>query len=229
MSAFAMAAADSPTELGAAVRRFVRHASPRTLIAALAVLVAARVAVGDWSAADLAVVAVIALLWPVQEWLIHVFILHFEPIEAFGRTFDFEVPRSHRTHHRDPWNLEILFIPLQGYFLGVPPLLLLAFGLLPTTALALTAVAFYLALTLNYEWWHFIVHTRVKPRGALHRRLWRNHRLHHCKNEHYWFGVTMLAGDRLLGTAPEQGAVETSPTCRTLGADDTLVGETANP
>ena len=32
--------------------------------------------------------------------------------------------------------------------------------------------------------------------------LWRNHRLHHCKNEHYWFGVTMLSGDRLLGTAP---------------------------
>ena len=30
-------------------------------------------------------------------------------------------------------------------------------------------------------------------------------------------GVTMLSGDRLLGTAPARDAVPTSPTARTLG------------
>jgi hypothetical protein len=29
-------------------------------------------------------------------------------------------------------------------------------------------------------------------------------------------GVTMHAGDRLMGTLPEVGDVETSPTCRNL-------------
>ena len=47
----------------------------------------------------------------------------------------------------------------------------------------------------------------------------RNHRLHHFKNEHYWFGVTMLGADRLLRTAPQAEDVERSPTARTLGVE----------
>jgi hypothetical protein len=227
MSTTPMFSSDSPTDLNQALRCFVRYNSPRVLIVSFFVTLAARLFFGDWSIGDAVVVVVILGLWPLEEWLIHVFILHSEPIVLFGRKFDFEVPRSHRIHHRDPWNLEILFIPLQGYFLGLPPLLLISFGVLPTYALALTAIAFYLAMTLQYEWWHFLVHTRVKPHYAYHRRLWRNHRLHHCKNERYWYGVSMLMGDRLLSTAPEPGRVETSPTCRTLGLDDTLARQTA--
>jgi len=217
MSLTANESPDSPDTLAAALRRFVTHASPRFLLTALAITLAARIATGAWSAADAIAVGLILALWPLQEWLIHVFMLHFEPITLFGRTLDFEVPRSHRVHHRRPWDLDILFIPLQGYFIGIPPLVLLAFGLLPTSGLALTAVGFYLLLTLRYEWTHFLVHTRYRPRSRHYRRLWRNHRLHHCKNEHYWYGVSMLSADTLLGTAPELTAVETSPTCRSLG------------
>jgi sterol desaturase/sphingolipid hydroxylase (fatty acid hydroxylase superfamily) len=51
--------------------------------------------------------------------------------------------------------------------------------------------------------------------------VWRNHRLHHYKNEHYWFGVaTPGTADRLLGTFPEQSEVETSPTVRALHATE---------
>ena len=85
--------------------------------------------------------------------------------------------------------------------------------------LAATAVAFYLIMTLRYEWTHFLVHTRYRPRSAYYRRLWRNHRLHHCKNENYWYGVTMLGGDRLLRTAPAVDSVTTSATCRSLGIE----------
>ena len=222
MSSTPMFAPDSPTNLEEAVRCFVRHNSPRFLITALAVTLSIRIFVGGWSMWDAVVVAAILGFWPIEEWLTHVFILHLEPIKLFGHTFDFEVPRSHRIHHRDPWNIEILFIPLQGYFMGLPPLLLIAFGVLPTSALALTAVTFYVAMTLQYEWWHFMVHTRVRPHYAYHRRLWRNHRLHHCKSERYWYGVSMLLGDKLLGIAPSPEQVETSPTCRTLGVEDTL-------
>lgn len=217
-----MFAPDSPTTLAEATRCFFRHPSPRFLAVTLGVALTARLLSGGWSIWDGAVVAAIVAFWPIQEWLIHVFLLHFEPKEVLGRTLDFEVPRSHRIHHRDPWNIEILFIPLQGYLIGLPPLLLLAFGLMPTVELAWTVVVVFLALTLRYEWWHFLVHTRVRPRSAQHRRLWRNHRLHHCKSERYWYGVSMLMGDRLLGTSPSPADVETSPTCRTLGIDDTL-------
>lgn len=207
---------DSPRTLAEAARVFVRHGSPRFLLVATTMTVAARVALGGWTVWDAALCATIFALWPVQEWLIHVFILHFEPLHVFGRTIDFTIPIEHRAHHRDPWNLEILFIPVHGFYVSVPLLLAIFVGLMPGIELALTGLAFYLLLSLRYEWVHFLVHTRYRPKSAYFRRLWRNHRLHHCKNERYWFGVTMLGGDRLLGTSPEPSSVALSHTCRTL-------------
>ena len=90
-------------------------------------------------------------------------------------------------------------------------------GVTPDARLALTGIAGHLALSLHYEWVHFLVHTRVQPRTAYYQRLWKNHRRHHFKNEHYWFGVTMLGGDRLLRTSPDLATVATSNTARTLG------------
>ena len=160
--------------------------------------------------------AAIVLVWPVQEWLIHVCILHWKPFTVWGRTIDFRIPRKHRAHHRDPWNYEILFIPLHSFLYIFALDLLLWLSIAPTTALAMTGVTFSLALTLHYEWVHFLIHTRVQPQRRYYQRLWRNHRLHHFKNENYWYGVTRLEGDRLLGTAPLPQAVVLSPTARTL-------------
>ena len=61
------------------------------------------------------------------------------------------------------------------------------------------------------------MHTRVQPRSAYYQRLRTSHRRHHFKNEHYWFGVTMLAADHLLRTAPPLASVPTSATARDLG------------
>ncbi len=210
---------DSPRTLAEAWHVFVRHGSPRFLLALAGLTVAARFFVGGWSGADLVLLAVIHAAWPVQEWLIHVFILHYEPIRVGGRTVDFAVPISHRAHHRDPWNIDILFIPVEGFYLSLPLLAAIFFGLMPTPALALTGLAFYILMSLRYEWVHFLVHTRYRPRSEYFRRLWKNHRLHHCKNERYWFGVTMLGGDRLLGTSPDPATTPPSATCRTLGIE----------
>ena len=53
--------------------------------------------------------------------------------------------------------------------------------------------------------------------SRLYRGILRGHRMHHDKNEHYWFGITSHLGDRVLRTYHDRQAVETSPTCRTLG------------
>ena len=55
----------------------------------------------------------------------------------------------------------------------------------------------------------------------IHGVLGGGHRLHHYKNEHYWFGVTSTVGDHLLRTAPDQTEVPKSSTARTLGVDVT--------
>ena len=208
----------APETLGAGVRVFYGHWSPRILSALALGFVALRLAWGRGSAWDAAVALAVVALWPLQEWLIHVCILHFKPVAVLGRVFDPRTPRTHRAHHREPWRIDLVFIPTH-VFLYVPialgALWLLAGPLGPRT---LTGVAVYFLLSLHYEWVHFLVHTRVRPRSAFYRRLWRNHRQHHFKNEHYWFGVTMLGGDRLLRSAPDPSAVPTSPTCRSLEA-----------
>jgi len=211
-----MDAAALPTSLGAAARVFAAHWSPRLLAALALGLAAARLALGGFGWADAAAAALLLALWPLQEWAIHVFVLHFRPRSWRGHRIDFAVPRLHRAHHRDPWRLELVFIPLRVY-LVVP--LLLAGGLAlarPVAPAAVTAAAGYFALALHYEWVHFLIHTRVRPRTRWYRRLWRNHRLHHFRSERHWFGVTMLGGDRLLGTAPDADRVPPSPTARAL-------------
>lgn len=209
----------SPRTVAEAWPIFIRHGSPRILIAVLALTLAARLWVDQWSLWDLVPPAAALALWPIQEWLIHVFILHFKPFQLLGHTIDFPVPRSHRRHHRDPWNYEILFIPLHSFLYSIPLTFWLWFAVTPTTALALTGAAAFFGLSLHYEWVHFLIHTRVQPRSRYYQRLWRNHRLHHFKNERYWYGVTRLEGDWLLRTAPNPDDVEVSPTARTLLAD----------
>ncbi len=208
---------DSPRTWRAALPVFYRHASPWILSGAAALALAGRTALGGFSAWDLAPVAALVVLWPLQEWLIHVYILHFRPRVIAGRSLDFDVPRKHRAHHRDPWNLDILFIPLGSYAFSLPLLALLWWAVTPGPRLALMGLAAHLLGALHYEWVHFLVHTRVQPRTRLYRRLWRNHRLHHFKNEHYWYGVTRTGADHWLGTDPDPEVVPRSDTARTLG------------
>jgi hypothetical protein len=205
-----------PATIRDALPVFLRHGSPRVILAALAAALVARIAVGGFGWMDLLPILATALFWPVQEWLIHVFILHAKPREIGGHSLDFAVPRSHRAHHREPWRLELIFIPFRSFGYSLPILVGLWFLLTQSAQLALTGLSFYLLLTLHYEWIHFLVHTKVWPRTKLYQRLWQNHRLHHFKNEHYWYGVTMLSGDRLLRTAPRPADVPVSPTVRTL-------------
>ena len=205
-----------PDRLGPALSVFFGHASPQVLTALVAASVAARVWLGGWSLWDLAIPLALVAFWPLQEWLIHVFILHYQPVTLFGREIDFKVPRLHRAHHRDPWQLDLIFIPIHVFAfvpLALGAVVLLGAAQLP---LVLTGVAAYFTLSLHYEWVHFFIHTRYRPRVGYYQRLARNHLLHHFRNEHYWYGVTMLRADGWLHTAPDPNAVPKSPTCMTL-------------
>jgi len=208
-----------PRTFREALPAFLTHGSPRVLLAALLGAVAARAALGGFTTWDLAPPVVILALWPLQEWLLHVFVLHAKPRRILGRELDGLVARKHRAHHREPWRADLVLIPFHSFVYSLPILVGLCFLLTPTTRLALTALSFYLVLAVHYEWIHFLVHSRVRPLGPHYRRVWRNHRLHHFKNEHHWFGVTMRGGDVLLGTDPDPDDVPASPTARTLGVE----------
>jgi sterol desaturase/sphingolipid hydroxylase (fatty acid hydroxylase superfamily) len=85
--------------------------------------------------------------------------------------------------------------------------------------MGLTYLVFIAMLGLSYEWSHYLIHSDYKPKTRVYRAIWRNHRQHHFKNEHYWFTVTSSGtADRVLGTYPDQATVATSPTAKNLHA-----------
>lgn len=207
----------APPGLRASLREFTAFRSARWLAAMLAAAVAVRVALGGWTRRDAVVAVAFVAAQPFTEWLIHVFILHFKPRTILGRRVDPAVARSHRRHHQAPKDPRFIFIAMpaiKAFAVLDVALLVLAWRVRPSIA---TAVAVATALTLAYEWTHWLIHSDYQPRSRLYRGLWRAHRLHHFRNENYWFGVTAHLGDRVLRTYPAKDAVPLSPTATTLG------------
>lgn len=203
-------------------RRFFAYPTPWMLLVSLVSAWTARLVLGTFSWWDLVIPAIILAIWPFQEWVIHVFLLHWKPRTLLGIRLDPLVARKHREHHMDPWREDCIFVPTPVLVFGIPLIIGFWWLITPSLPLMLTGLAFHLTVAFFYEWTHFIIHTPYRPQSRLYKHLWRNHRLHHCKNEHYWYGVTMTLGDRVLRTAPDFKKVETSPTCRTLGQEDDL-------
>lgn len=201
-----------PTTFGETVRDLYSHASPMILTVLAVGFVSARVVLGNWSAADLVAPIVLLLIWPILEWLIHVYILHLRPQTIFGKTIDLSVSRSHREHHSKPTDLTDITINLEVYPVVVPLLAGLVFWLFPSVELAVGALAMFFTLALHYEWNHFIGHVNWSPPLEYYRRRQRMHRLHHFRNEQLWWGVSTGIGDLMMGTAPDAKSVERSPT-----------------
>ncbi|MFI7672508.1 sterol desaturase family protein [Actinophytocola sp. NPDC049390] len=205
--------------LGDAARAFWRHPSPWLIGVLLTAAVTARVLVGDWRLSDAWTPLVMLAVFPFFEWAVHVCVLHWRPRHVGRVTVDPLLSRKHRAHHADPRDIPLVFIPWQVHLWLVP--LAVAIGLLafPRPALGLTFLSVVGLLGLGYEWTHYLIHSDYRPRSRVYRAIWRNHRLHHYKNEHYWFTVTSSGtADRVLGTYPDPATVATSPTVRDLHA-----------
>ena len=204
--------------LTAHARVFASHAPSRLILLSLGGALAYRLSLGDWQARDLIGPAIILVLEPFTEWVIHIVLLHWKPRRIFGRTVDPIVARIHRAHHAAPRDAKLALLPTQvvAIMLPVAAALTIAFG--EGRPSAYTTLAFAYFMLLMYEWTHFLIHSKYRPRHAYFRTLWRHHRNHHYRNERYWFGVTFDVADRVLRTAPERDEVPVSPTARDLAA-----------
>ena len=157
---------------------------------------------GSWS-----IPAALVALFPVIEWCIHVAILHWKP-RSLGPVTDRlaagpRPPRPPRRPARPAAGLH----PVEGAGLAAAGVRRdrLARDADPAAALSLLVSVY--AIMFGYEWTHYLVHSDYRPRSRWYRSVWRNHRLHHYKNEHYWFTVTSAGtADRLFGTYPADPA-----------------------
>ena len=203
--------------LGTSFAVFRSYRSPQIIAAALAITGVTRLALGDWRWGDLLIMAIIVALLPFIEWFTHVVLLHWKPRTILGRTVDPIAARDHRKHHLDPRNVKLIFVPLPvlipNLIVGAVLFLLLA----PTVRQAFSGMLMSFSLLMLYEWTHFLIHSRYRPKSRPYRYVARAHRLHHYRNERYWFGVTVHLADHLFRTFPEKNAVPLSPTARSLG------------
>ena len=214
------------TTLSGARRGFFAKTSPWLILAATVIAAALRIWIGDVGWRDAVAVAAMLVIYPFGEWAIHVYVLHMKPFELRGRRVDPAAARGHREHHGAPNDLGLinlepsevaqLMLITDPLVVGVGALAVgLVFAAVPIGVVLTALLAAYVLVGI-YEWTHFLIHTAYVPKSRYYRSIWRNHRLHHFKNEHFWHGITSTIGDRVLGTLPEQREVERSPTARDL-------------
>ena len=205
--------------LADAAREFWKHPSPWMIGATLLVALTLRIIVGDWQYTDAIVPVAILAVFPFFEWIVHVFVLHWRPRRVGPVTIDSLLARKHREHHVDPREVPLIFIPWPALLWVLPVAVAIAVLAFPRTGLGLTYLVFVSVIGLVYEWCHYLIHSDYKPKTAAYRAIWKNHRQHHFKNEHYWFTVTSSGtADRVLGTYPDAATVATSPTAKNLHA-----------
>ncbi|HET8665412.1 MAG TPA: sterol desaturase family protein [Nocardioides sp.] len=203
--------------MGQVWREFWRHPSPWMISAFLVGSVVARVLVGAGSWWEVLIPAGLVAAFPAIEWVIHVGILHWRPRRLGPVELDSLLARKHREHHADPRDLPLVFIPWQALTWLLPAYVVVVLLAVPGTTSAWTLLVSIYGLKAGYEWTHYLIHSDYRPRGRAYRAVWRNHRLHHYKNEHYWFTVTTSGtADRLFGTYPDPETVPTSGTARSL-------------
>ena len=207
------------SSLADAAREFWKHPSPWLIGVTFVGAVIARTVVGDWQLTDALLPVALLALFPFYEWVVHVFVLHWRPRRIGPVTVDSLLARKHREHHVDPRDVPLIFIPWRALLWVVPASIGIALLVFPRLGLGLTYLVFVGAIGLIYEWCHYLIHSDYKAKSRFYRAVWKNHRQHHFKNEHYWFTVTSAGtADRVLGTYPDPGSVATSPTAKNLHA-----------
>lgn len=213
-------------------RTFVAQGSPQMIIAFFTVAAVVRLMVGGWTWIDGTILVITLAATGIVEWVLHLHLLHASESAWTSRRLG--TGSGHRRHHLDPPDLEWLLlrrtdaivfailIAVASVLWAVPVMIVLGtrFDGVGVFAPTLTAIlCAYLALG-HYEWTHLLEHSRYRPRTRYYRRLVRNHRLHHFRNENYWLGITSNLGDRLLGTYPASKTdVPLSDTARTLSSE----------
>jgi sterol desaturase/sphingolipid hydroxylase (fatty acid hydroxylase superfamily) len=132
--------------------------------------------------------------WTFLEYIMHRFIFHFIAESDRAQKIVYVL---HGNHHHFPRDKERLFMP------PVPSLIIASvFFFLFHLAMGQFVFIFFPGFLLGYLLYgsmHYAIHAWNPPFKWM-KPLWRNHHLHHYKNDHKGFGVSTTIWDRAFGT-----------------------------
>ncbi len=137
-------------------------------------------------------------IWTLIEYLLHRFVLHWEPQEQPWQSVRKCFPK-HRGHHNSPAKPRSDGIGMLKFVVGLS---LASVGLLSIALpvwLSLSANAGILVGYLSYEYFHSACHF-LPLRFKYFNMLKRHHAIHHHRDETVNFGVTTMFWDKLFGT-----------------------------
>lgn len=132
--------------------------------------------------------------WSFFEYIAHRFLFHWAARSEKAKKFVYTL---HGNHHHYPRDRQRLFMP------PVPSLIISSaiFGLMYLIIREKTFMFFpgFILGYLMYGTMHYAIHAWNPPFKWM-KPLWRNHHLHHYKNEHNGFGVSSTFWDHVFGT-----------------------------
>jgi len=134
------------------------------------------------------------LFWSFFEYLAHRFIFHWITDLHWGKKFTYTL---HGNHHQFPRDRQRLFMPPLPSLIFASLIFVLMYLLLGTKTLI-----FFPGFILGYLIYgsmHYAIHAWNPPFKWM-KPLWRNHHLHHYKNENLGFGVSSTLWDHIFGT-----------------------------
>jgi sterol desaturase/sphingolipid hydroxylase (fatty acid hydroxylase superfamily) len=134
------------------------------------------------------------LFWSLFEYIAHRYIFHLTSDSPFWQRVGYTM---HGNHHHYPRDRQRLFMP------PVPSLLISGalFGIFYGVMLDNAFVFFpgFISGYLAYASMHYAIHAWAPPFKWM-KPLWRNHHLHHYKDEEFGFGVSSTLWDMVFGT-----------------------------
>lgn len=134
------------------------------------------------------------IYWTLFEYIAHRFLFHMVSDNIKTQKVAYIL---HGNHHEYPRDRQRLFMPLVPSLILATLLFLFHYLFLGTYNWAFFPG--FMIGYLSYASMHYAIHA-FEPPFKFMQPLWRNHQLHHYKDEHLGFGVSNTFWDRVFGT-----------------------------
>ncbi len=132
--------------------------------------------------------------WSLTEYILHRFAFHFHAESESGKKLHYIL---HGNHHEYPRDKERLFMPAAPSLIIASVLFLIMY-----VVLGKNVFPFFPGFMFGYLIYgsmHYAIHAWNPPFKWM-KPLWRNHHLHHYKNDNMGFGVSSTLWDHVFGT-----------------------------